>query len=277
MNSRNFKFLIPNSKSIFAGALIILLLITTALIAPLISPYDPSEQNLFEGLKEPGSKHILGQDRLGRDILSRIIYGSRVSLQVGIMAVGISLIIGLIIGSASGYFGGFIDNLFMRIADILLAFPGILLAIGITAVLGPSLTNVILALSIISWVGYARLIRGQILSAREYEYVSAARAIGAGDFRIITKHILPNIIAPVLVQASFGMAGAITAEAGLSFLGLGTQPPTPSWGSMLNEGRNYLLVAPHLTIFPGIAIMIVVIAFNFLGDSLRDMWDVKER
>ena len=266
-----------NSKSLFAGVLIVLLLILTAISAPLISPYDPSEQNLFEGLKGPGSKHILGQDRLGRDILSRIIYGSRVSLQVGIMAVGISLIIGLIIGSASGYFGGFIDNLFMRIADILLAFPGILLAIGITAVLGPSLTNVILALSIISWVGYARLIRGQILSVREYEYVSAARAIGAGDFRIITKHILPNIIAPVLVQASFGMAGAITAEAGLSFLGLGTQPPTPSWGSMLNEGRNYLLVAPHLTIFPGIAIMIVVIAFNFLGDSLRDLWDVKER
>ena len=265
------------NKLLFAGGLIIILLILTAVSAPIIVPYDPSEQNLFEGLKEPGSKHILGQDRLGRDILSRIIYGSRVSLKVGIMAVGISLIIGLIIGSASGYFGGFIDNLFMRIADILLAFPGILLAIGITAVLGPSLTNVILALSIISWVGYARLIRGQILSVREYEYVSAARAIGAGSFRIITRHILPNIIAPVLVQASFGMAGAITAEAGLSFLGLGTQPPTPSWGSMLNEGRNYLLVAPHLTIFPGIAIMIVVIAFNFLGDSLRDMWDVKER
>lgn len=265
------------SKLLFSGALIVILLITTALFAPVISPYDPSEQNLFEGLKGPGSKHILGQDRLGRDILSRIIYGSRVSLQVGIMAVGISLILGLIIGSASGYFGGFIDNLFMRIADILLAFPGILLAIGITAVLGPSLTNVILALSIISWVGYARLIRGQILSVREYEYVSAARAIGAGDIRIITKHILPNIIAPVLIQASFGMAGAITAEAGLSFLGLGTQPPTPSWGSMLNEGRNYLLVAPHLTIFPGIAIMIVVIAFNFFGDSLRDLWDVKER
>ena len=259
------------------GLCLIILFTLTAALAPIIAPYDPSEQNLFEGLKGPGKKHILGQDRLGRDILSRIIYGSRVSLQVGIMAVGISLLIGLIVGSVSGYFGGFVDNLFMRIADIFLAFPGILLAIGITAVLGPSLTNVILALSVISWVGYARLIRGQMLSAREYEYVSAARAIGASHFRIIVRHILPNIIAPMLVQASLGMAGAITAEAGLSFLGLGTQPPTPSWGSMLNEGRNYLLVAPHLTTFPGLAIMIVVMAFNFLGDGLRDIWDVKER
>lgn len=259
------------------GLCLIILFTLTAVLAPIIAPYDPSEQNLFEGLKGPGKKHILGQDRLGRDILSRIIYGSRISLQVGIMAVGISLLIGLIVGSISGYFGGFADNLLMRIADILLAFPGILLAIGITAVMGPSLTNVILALSIISWVGYARLIRGQMLSAREYEYVSAARAIGASHLRIIVRHILPNIIAPVLVQASFGMAGAITAEAGLSFLGLGTQPPTPSWGSMLNEGRNYLLVAPHLTTFPGIAIMILVMAFNFLGDGLRDIWDVKER
>jgi peptide/nickel transport system permease protein len=189
--------------------------------------------------------------------------------------VSISLLIGLTIGSISGYYGGFVDELFMRVVDILMAFPGILLAIAMVAVLGPSLNHVILALCLIGWVGYARLVRGQVLYVRELEYVTAAHALGASPARIITCHLIPNLIAPVIVEATFGMAGAILAEASLSFLGLGVQPPTPSWGAMLNEGREFLLFAPHATTFPGLAIMLVVLGFNFLGDGLRDYLDVK--
>jgi len=255
------------------GIVIILLLCLTAVLASLISPYSPTEQNLDEGLTGPSKEHILGQDKLGRDILSRIIYGSRVSLKVGIFTVGISLIIGLMIGSIAGFFGGIVDDIIMRIIDIFMAFPGILMAIALMAVLGPSLNNVIIALCLLGWVGYARLVRGQMLSVREFEFVLAAKAMGANPFRIIMKHLLPNIFSPVIVQATFGMAGAIVAEAGLSFLGLGTQPPIPSWGSMLNEGMEFILVAPYLTIYPGLAIMIVVLGFNFLGDGIRDILD----
>jgi len=255
--------------------MIIILLIFIAVFAPVLAPYDPVDQKIEEGLNPPSSEHPFGQDRLGRDILSRIIYGSRISLWVGISTVSVSLTLGLIVGSLAGYYGGPIDNLFMRIIDILLAFPGILLAIAMVAILGPSLNHVILALCLIGWVGYARIVRGQVLFLREYEYVAAAKAVGAGSLRIIARHIVPNLLAPVLVEATFGMAGAVLAEAGLSFLGLGTQPPTPSWGAMLNEGRPFLLVAPHLTTFPGLAIMLVVLSFNFLGDGLRDMLDVK--
>ncbi len=257
------------------GLFIISLLVFTAIFAPFLAPYDPTDQKMEEGLNPPSPEHPFGQDRLGRDILSRIIYGSRISLGVGIVTVGVSLTFGLLIGSVAGYYGGLVDQLFMRIIDILQAFPGILLAISIIAILGPSLNHVILALCLIGWVGYARIVRGQVLFLREYEYVVAAKALGAGASRIILHHIVPNLLAPVIVQATFGMAGAILAEAGLSFLGLGAQPPTPSWGSMLNEGRQFLLVAPHLTTFPGLAIMIVVLGFNFLGDGLRDMLDVK--
>ncbi|NOY53036.1 MAG: ABC transporter permease [Deltaproteobacteria bacterium] len=257
------------------GLLIILLLLAIALLAPFLAPYDPSGLDLAGNLASPSLAHPLGQDKLGRDILSRILYGARVSVKVGVFTVGISLIIGLAVGSLAGYAGRWADEIIMRIVDILMAFPGILLAIAITAVLGPSLNHVILALCLTGWVGYARLIRGQILSEREREYVQAARSIGAGPLRILRRHILPNTLAPVIVEATFGMAGAILSEAGLSFLGLGTQPPTPSWGAMLNEGSHFLLIAPHLTIFPGLAIMLVVLGFNFLGDGLRDWMDVQ--
>jgi len=257
------------------GGGVLALLIVTAALAPIVAPHSPTEQKLEEGLEPPRSGHALGQDRLGRDVLSRILYGARVSLYVGVFTVGLSLTIGTFAGAIAGYRGGLVDDVLMRVVDILMAFPGILLAIAISAVLGPSLTNVILALAIIGWVGYARLVRGQVLQARELEYVQAARAIGMPPARILVRHILPNVFAPVLVQATFGMAAAIVGEAGLSFLGLGTQPPTPSWGTMMNEGRPYILTAPHLTVFPGLAIMVVVLGLNFLGDGLRDLWDVR--
>ena len=248
-----------------------------ALTAPLISPYDPVAQSLPDSLKAPSPSHPLGQDKLGRDILSRVIFGARISLWVSLLAVGLSLSIGLTVGLMAGYFGGVIDLILMRLVDILLSFPGILLAIAFAAILGPSLTNVVVALSLIGWVAYARLARGQVLSLKEEEFVIAALATGAGPVRVMARHLLPNILSPIIVQASFHMAGAIIAESTLSFLGLGVQPPTPSWGSMLNEGRAYLLTAPHLTIFPGLAIMATVLAFNFLGDGIRDMLDPERR
>ena len=268
-------FFMFKNKLALVGALIILVLIVAAIFAAFIAPYDPLEQNIIERLSPPSKDHWFGQDEVGRDILSRIIYGSRISLRVGIFTVSISLLVGLVIGSISGYYGGLVDEVFMRVVDILMAFPGILLAIAMVAVLGPNLNNVILALCLIGWVGYARLVRGQVLYLRELEYVAAARALGASPARIISLHIVPNLIAPVIVEATFGMAGAILAESSLSFLGLGAQPPTPSWGSMLNVGREFLLIAPHTTTFPGLAIMLVVLGFNFLGDGLRDYLDVK--
>ncbi len=249
--------------------------VVIAVAAPLIAPYSPLEQDLYHGLTGPGFDHWLGQDRVGRDILSRIIYGTRVSLVVGFVTVTVSAVAGSLIGAVAGYFGGRVDEVIMRISDVFLSFPGILLAIAVMAVRGPGLMNVIVALSIMGWTSYARLARGQILSLREREFVIAAEALGAPPKRIITLHLLPNIAAPLIVEATFGVAAAIVGEAGLSFLGLGAQPPTPSWGSMLSEGRRFLLVAPHLTTFPGLAIMTVVMGINFLGDSLRDILDPK--
>ncbi len=258
---------------IAVGLLVLAALLLCALTAPLLSPYAPTEQALREGLGGPSAAHLFGQDRLGRDVLSRVLYGARVSLWVGALAVGLSVAVGLVVGSLAGSLRGTVDDLVMRLTDILQAFPGILLAIAFAAVLGPSLLNVVLALSLIGWVGYARLVRGQILVVREMDFVHAAAGLGAGRWRIIARHLLPNILAPIIVEASFGMAGAIVGEASLSFLGLGTQPPTPSWGTMLNEARNYLLVAPHLVVFPGLAVMTVVLGLNFLGDGLRDLLD----
>lgn len=212
---------------------------------------------------------------LGRDILARLLAGARISLMVGIAVVSVSSLVGMLFGSIAGYFGGRVDDVISRVVDVLMAFPGILLAIALVAVLGPSLSNVVLARSVIGWVGYARLVRGQALRAREFEFVQAARALGAGPARIVVRHILPTAYPAVVVQATIGMAGAIIAEASLSFLGLGVQPPTPSWGTMLNGGRLHLLDAPHLTIFPGAAIAALVLGFNFLGDGLRDVLDPK--
>lgn len=256
------------------GTIIILGLLACALFAPLIAPYDPDAQNLDQDLEPPGAGHLFGQDDLGRDILSRLIFGARASMIVGFVVVSISVLIGVTIGSIAGYFGGAVDAVIMRVVDVLLAFPGILLAIAIAGIMGPSLRNVIFALCVLGWVGFARLVRGQVLSVREREYVLAAKASGAGPFRIITRHVLPNVLAPVIVQATFGIATTILAEASLSFLGLGPQN-IPTWGGMLNDGVDYLLFAPHISIFPGIFVMLTVLAFNFIGDGLRDRLDVK--
>ncbi|MCX6544723.1 MAG: ABC transporter permease [Acidobacteria bacterium] len=255
------------------GAIIVLVTILAALIGPFVVPYAPADQSLADRLARPSMSHPLGLDELGRDVLSRVLAGARISLLVGLFVVGASAGIGTILGSAAGYCGGWIDESISRIIDILMAFPGILLAIALVAVLGPSLTNVVVALASIGWVGYARLVRGQVLRAREFEFVQAARALGAPVSRVIGRHLLPSVMAPVIVQASLGMAGAIIAEASLSFLGLGVQPPTASWGTMLAGGRAHLLDAPHLTIFPGVAIALLVLGFNFLGDGLRDALD----
>ncbi len=256
-----------------AGVAIVLLVTLVALFAPWIAPYDPFTQNLTEALRGPSPAHLLGQDDLGRDILSRIIFGARVSMKVGFITVSVSALIGMLVGAVAGYLGGWVDEILMRITDIMLAFPGILLAIGIMAILGPSFNNVLIALCLVGWKGYARLVRGEILKEKEKEYVQAARVLGYSNARIIFFHLLPNTINPVLVMATLGIASMVIAEAGLSFLGLGTQPPLPSWGGMLSEGRQYILQAPHLTTFPGIAIMILVLGFTFLGDALRDALD----
>ena len=264
---------ILRNRRVLIGVFMLVILCSTAFFAPVLAPYDPTQPTLKEGLTPPGRHHLLGQDKFGRDVLSRIIYGARISLWVGVTTALVSLTLGTAIGATAGYYGGVIDELVTRVIDILLAFPGILLALAVMAILGPSLKNVILALCAVGWVGYARLARGQVMAVKQRDYVTAAQAIGAGSFRIIFLHILPNIMAPLIVEATFGMGGAIVGEAGLSFLGFGVQPPTPSWGSMLNEGRHFLLLAPYLTTFPGMAIMIVVLGFNFLGDGLRDVLD----
>ena len=255
------------------GASIVLIAVLAAVVGPLLVPFDPATQELAQRLEGPSSAHWFGLDELGRDIFARVLAGARISLMVGIVVVGVSSTIGIAMGSIAGYFGGRIDEAISRLIDILLAFPGLLLAIAMVAVLGPSLTNVVLALSLIGWVGYARLVRGQVLRAREFEFVQAARALGATTPRILARHIIPTTLPAVTVQATLGMGGAILAEAALSFLGLGVQPPTPSWGTMLNYGRAHLLDAPHLTVFPGIAIAVLVLGFNFLGDGLRDALD----
>jgi peptide/nickel transport system permease protein len=261
----------------YAGAAILLLLAAAALFAPALAPYNPFGQNLDQDLIAHSREHWLGTDKLGRDILSRIIYGGRISLLVGITTVALSLAIGVVIGSLSGYFGGWIDQMLMRLVDILMAFPGILLAIAFTAVLGPGLDHVILALCLIGWTGYARLVRGEILSLRERDFIQAARSLGCRPKRIILRHLLPNLLPPLLIQSTFGLAAAIVAEGSLSFLGLGVEPPTPSWGAMLNDGRQFLLVAPHLTTYPGLALMITVLALNLVGDALQERLQTRTR
>ena len=258
------------------GAILVVLIVSAAVFAPWIVAFDSASQELALRLEGPSGRHWFGLDELGRDILSRVLMGARVSLLVGFVVVGVSSTIGLTMGSIAGYYGGRVDQVISRVMDVLLAFPGLLLAIALVAVLGPSLTNVVLALTVIGWVGYARLVRGQVLRAREFEYVVAARALGAGPWRTLTRHVLPTALPAVTVQATLGMAAAILSEAALSFLGLGVQPPTPSWGTMINGGRVHLLDAPHLTVFPGLFLAIVVLGFNFLGDGLRDAIDPRK-
>ena len=260
------------------GVVLVIILVLFALFAPWIAPQDPAGINLPTRLSPPSHDHWFGTDELGRDILSRIIYGSRISMFVSGCVVLISLALGLIIGSIAGYYGGSIDR-FVNVVlmNAFMSFPGILLAIAFVAFRGPGIFNLVLALSLGGWVGYARLVRGQVLAAREREFVEAARALGASDLRIIVRHILPNIIQPVIVQAAIGMAGAILAEATMSFLGLGVPPPTASWGTMLNDGRVHLFDAAHLVIFPALAVMLAVLSFNFIGDALRDYLDPRSR
>lgn len=256
-----------------AGAWIVVIAAAAAAFGPVAVPYDPSAQQLALRLEGPSLGHPLGLDELGRDVLARIVFGARVSLAVGLVVVSVSACLGTMLGAAAGYFGGRTDDLVSRLIDVLLAFPGILLAIALVAVLGPSLVNVVIALCVIGWVGYARLVRGVTLRTRELDFVSAARALGSGSVRILARHVIPSALPALAVQATLGMAGAILAEASLSFLGLGVQPPTPSWGTMLDAGRSHLFDAPHLTIFPGISIAALVLGFNFLGDGLRDRID----
>ena len=260
------------------GVLLVILFVILAVFAPWIAPQDPAHIDLPHRLATPSWAHWCGTDELGRDILSRLIYGSRISMLVGSCVVAASLAIGLLIGSAAGYYGGVIDR-FVNVVlmNAFMSFPGILLAIAFVAFRGPGIFNLILALSLGGWVGYARLVRGQVLAAREREFVEAARALGASDARIVIRHILPNIIQPVIVQAAIGMAGAILAEATMSFLGLGVPPPTASWGAMLNDGRSHLFDAPHLVLFPALAVMLAVLSFNFIGDALRDYLDPRSR
>jgi peptide/nickel transport system permease protein len=259
------------------GAVIVFVAALAALAGPSLAGVDPVAQDLAQRLDGPSWAHWFGLDELGRDIFSRVLAGARISLIVGVVVVSVSSAAGTLLGSVAGYFGGHVDEAISRIIDILLAFPGLLLAIAVVAVLGPSLTNVVFALSLIGWVGYARLVRGQVLRAREFEFVQAARALGATTPRILIRHVIPTALPAVMVQATLGMGGAILSEASLSFLGLGVQPPTPSWGTMLNAGRTHLLDAPHLTIFPGLAIAVLVLGFNFLGDGLRDALDPATR
>jgi peptide/nickel transport system permease protein len=245
--------------------------------APLITAANPYRPELGERLRPPRGEHPLGQDALGRDVLARVLHGSRISLAVAAATVALSLAIGVALGAAAGYAGGWVDGVLVRLIDVLLAFPGLLLAIALAAVLGPSLGNVVLALSVLGWTGYARLTRAEVAALRRRDFVQAAVALGAGPGRIVVRHLLPLAAPPLLVQATFGMSGAIVAEASLSFLGLGAPSPLPSWGAMLDEGRAFLLVAPHLTLFPGLALAGTVLVLQLLGDGLRDLLDVRER
>ena len=257
-----------------AGAAILLAFLLCALLAPLLAPHDPAQLNLGERLLGPSSSHWFGTDELGRDVLSRIIYGARISLTVAVCVVGLSFALGLALGAVAGFYGGAADVVInIYLTNAFLALPGILLAIAFVAFLGPSLINLILALALAGWVNYARLVRAQVMAMKEREFVQAARSLGAGDLRLMLRHILPNIVQPLIVQAAIGMAGAVLAEATLSFLGLGVQPPTATWGAMLNDARSHLFESPYLVFFPAAAVALCVLAFNFVGDGLRDILD----
>lgn len=256
-----------------SGLALLAVFIIAALFASTITPYDPAAANPTARLTAPGSEHPLGTDNLGRDVLSRLLFGSRWSLGTAALATVLVMTIGVAVGSLAGYYGGALDDVIVLVIDVLLAFPGLILALAIAGTLGPGIVNVMIGLVSVWWVGYARVVRGLVLSARERQYIEAARCLGASDRRLIVRHVLPNVLPPVVVLATLEMGGIILAISGLSFLGLGAQPPTPEWGAMLNDGRPFLFSAPQLMIYPGVAISLAVIAFNLLGDGLRDVFD----
>lgn len=260
------------------GVALLMLFVVCAIFAPWLAPYDPAQLNLTGRLMGPTSAHWFGTDELGRDILSRTIYGARISMIVAVSVVGLSLAVGLVAGCLAGFYGGVTDTILnIYVTNAFMSLPGILLAIAFVAFMGPGLFNVILALAISGWVGYARLVRGQVMAVKEREFLEAARALGASDLRVLCCHILPNIVQPLIVQAAIGMAGAVLAEATLSFLGLGVPPPAASWGSMLNDARSHLFDSPHLVFFPAMAVMLCVLSFNFIGDALRDFLDPRTK
>ena len=266
------------SRLAYIGIAIAVIFILAAVFAPWIATHDVAAQDLMMRYASPSADHWFGTDGLGRDVFSRVVFGARISLEVGITVVVVSAIFGTIIGALAGFYGGFIDKFLSGyVFNVFLAFPGLLLAIALVAFLGAGQGKLITALCVIGWVGYARVMRGQVLKVREYDYVQAARALGAGNMRILFTHILPNAVQPLIVQASLGMAGAVLSEASLSFLGLGIPPPAPSWGTMIEEARQFFASSPHILLFPGLAIAFTVLAFNFIGDGLREYLDPKQR
>ena len=261
------------NKLAMLGALIILSLAVVAIIAPFVAPFNPDQQDVLHRLEPPSRNHLLGTDDLGRDLLSRIIYGTRVSLLVGFVAIGIAIVIGSILGLLSGYFGGWLDTTIMRLVDIMLCFPTFFLILMVIAFLEPNIWNVMAVIGLTGWPGLTRLVRGECLSVREREFVQAARVLGLSNIRVMFVHLLPNVMAPILVTATLGIGGAILTESALSFLGLGVQPPTPSWGNILTAGKDYITVAWWLSLYPGLAILVTVLAYNLLGEGLRDVLD----
>lgn len=272
---KNFYSKLQKNKAAMVGGFLIVFFIVVAIIGPFITPYDPDTQIIVDKLATPSADHWFGTDHLGRDIFSRIIHGMKITLYIGFFSVILGATVGVFLGIVSGYYGKRTDMIIMRCMDVLLAFPGILLALAIVSVLGASLNNVIIAVAIFSVPVFARIVRGSTLAVKNLEYVDAIKVLGASDARIIFKHILPNVTSPLIVQATLNIATAILAASGLSFLGIGAQPPMPEWGAMLSDGRNYLYNAPHVAFFPGMAIVTVVLAFNILGDGLRDALDPK--
>ena len=278
LTTRSFAITIRRQPLAAIGLILIALFLLCALFAPWLAPHDPAQLDLTGRLLPPSLSHWFGTDELGRDIFSRILFGARISMVVAVSVVGLGLALGLVAGCVAGFYGGWADTILnLYLTNAFLALPGILLAIAFVAFLGPGLGNVILALAISGWVGYARLVRGQVMAVKEREFVEAARALGASDLRLLTRHILPNILQPLIVQAAIGMAGAVLAEATLSFLGLGVPPPAASWGAMLNDARSHLFDSPHLVFFPATAVMLCVLSFNFVGDALRDFLDPRTR
>ncbi len=274
---RTFYKKLAKNKAAMAGAFIIIFVILMGIFAPLLATHDPNTTNVMNKLQGPSAENYLGTDDVGRDIFSRLLYGARISLGIGFVSTILGAIVGVTLGIVSGYYGRWVDSLIMRICDVLLAFPGILLALAIVSVLGASTRNVIIAVAFYAIPSFARIVRGSTLSVKKLEYIDAIKAMGAKDFRIIFKHILPNIMSPIIVQATLYIASAIITASALSFLGMGTRPPTAEWGAMLSQGRSYIAQAPHITLFPGLVILLVVIGFNLMGDGLRDALDPKAK